>query len=185
MHAQARKLEAQVAKLESAVASATTAAAGKASKAEAKAAETKAKAAEAKMKKEIEQAEAKGKVIEIHDEVAGPWGRGTAVDLKQVNILLQRRRKNEGEGAEIETCTISVSTNYVLRKFIIGWEEKRYHCPSAQPRAHNLGLSQLLSVSSLSSASDTRCASTHKTPINSMLLQRSVLAQFLSYSCFV
>ncbi len=57
-----------MAKLESAVASATTAAAGKASKAEAKAAEAKAKAVEAKMKKEIEQAEAKSKVmiVEIH-----------------------------------------------------------------------------------------------------------------------
>lgn len=57
-----------MAKLESAVASATTAAAGKASKAEAKAAEAKAKAVEVKMKKEIDQAEAKNKVmvVKIH-----------------------------------------------------------------------------------------------------------------------
>lgn len=52
-----------MAKLESAVESAKTVASGKPSKAEAKAAEAKVKAAEAKMKKEIEQAEAKSKVI--------------------------------------------------------------------------------------------------------------------------
>lgn len=53
---QARKLEAQVAKLETAVASAKTSASDKASKAG-------AKSAEEKMKKEIDQAEAKSKVM--------------------------------------------------------------------------------------------------------------------------
>lgn len=75
---QARKLEAQVAKLETAVASATTAASGKASKAEAKAAEAKVKAVETKMKKEIDQAEAKNKVIhrEIARVILGAAGEG-------------------------------------------------------------------------------------------------------------
>ena len=67
-----------MAKLETAVASATTAASGKASKAEAKAAEAKVKAVETKMKKEIDQAEAKNKVVhrEIAHVILGAAGEG-------------------------------------------------------------------------------------------------------------
>lgn len=58
----AKKLEAQVAKLESAAASATAAASGKATKAS----KAEAKAAETKMRKEIEHAEAKSKVLHTY-----------------------------------------------------------------------------------------------------------------------
>lgn len=104
---QARKLEAQVAKLETAVASATTAANGKASKAEAKAAEAKAKAVEAKMKKEIEQAEAKSKVM--HETSARLFSRNRLFGGAAGRLLEFSVDRSMGSRRAFLFCSVMVS----------------------------------------------------------------------------